>query len=316
VNRPRRLRIACLSILLCAFGAFANTSVLAAQTFTSVDQLIESRGVLIPVTLVTPANEPARAEAHAPAKAHTKGVPLAILIHGHGGSRHEAGGFTRVAEGLAVHGIASIRMDFPGCGDSSESFANNNLSNMLADIEAATSHALTAVNVDESRLGLLGFSMGGRLAITLAAQDRPYRAMGLWAPSANNGATSMVKYLGGTETYAHMKAQAKAEGFAPFTTFWGQQQQLGYRWFTDLETSMPGDDIAKFSGALFVLYGDLDDVVPPAVAESVLQKATNASSTARHIVNGADHGLGLFNDDFSRSAEAVSATVSFFAEHL
>ena len=272
--------------------------------FTSLDRLIESRSVQIPVTLVTPT------------RVTDKGIPLVLLIHGHGGTRHEAGGFTRVAQGLAGSGIASIRMDFSGCGESSETFTNNNISNMLADIEAAKKHALAEVKVDKNRLGLLGFSMGGRLAITLAAQDQPYRAMGLWAPSASNGAASMVKYLGGRETYTRMKNQARTDGFAPFTTFWGQHQQLGYRWFTDLETSMPGDDIAKFGGALFVLYGDLDEVVPPAIAQSVVTKAINASSVSHYIVKGADHGLGLFDDDFASSEQAVNNTIAFFIEHI
>ena len=245
-----------------------------------------------------------------------KPVPLVILIHGHGGTRHEAGGFTRVAGGLASHGIASIRMDFPGCGDSTESFANNNLTNMLADINAAKRYASSSARIDPGRIGLLGFSMGGRLAITEAAGTEPYPAMALWAPSANNGAASMQKYVGGSEVFADMKHQAKEEGFASFTTFWGQDQQLGHQWFTDLEASTPGDDIQSYSGALFVLYGTLDDVVLPEVSESVIVNAVNAKSVLKHVIDGADHGLGLFTDDFMRSEQAVSNTVAFFAEHL
>ena len=41
---------------------------------SNVDTTIASRGVQVPVTLVTPAG--------------TEPVPLAILIHGHGGTRH------------------------------------------------------------------------------------------------------------------------------------------------------------------------------------------------------------------------------------
>jgi len=268
------------------------------------DAWIVSRGEQIPVTLVAPVND------------RSAPTPLVILIHGHGGTRHEAGGFTRVADGLAGHGIASIRMDFPGCGDSRESFANNNLTNMLADIKAAQTHAFGQLNVDPARIGLLGFSMGGRLAITLAARNHTYRAMALWAPSARNGAVNYQKYLGGADVYAQKRAQAETEGWAPFTTFWGQYQQLGYRWFTDLEKSNPGIDVASFPGALFVLYGDKDDVVTPEISASVARNAVNASPALVHVVAGADHGLGLFNDDWARSEEAVSNTVTFFAEHL
>ena len=274
----------------------------ASATVASVDVTIDSRGMAVPATLVTPAgSDPA---------------PLVILIHGHGGTRHEAGGYTRVAEGLAANGIASIRMDFPGCGDSTETFANNNLTNMLADIRAAQAFALANARIDEGRMGLLGFSMGGRLAITLAKANPDYDAMALWAPSARNGADTMVRYVGGPVKWAAMKGQAQAEGFAPFTTFWGMEQKLGYEWFTDLEFSTPGDDIARFEGALLVLYGDKDDVVPPAVSEMALRRAVKADPAIRHVVPGADHGLGLFSDEFDISENVVQTTVAFFTEHL
>ena len=68
--------------------------------------------------------------------------------------------------------------------------------------KAALSHAarifaLSHVQIEEHRLGLLGFTMGGRLAMALAANDPAYSAMALWAPSAINGAASMQRYLGG-----------------------------------------------------------------------------------------------------------------------
>ena len=296
----RSARFLALWVLLLSAVSWADD----AADFTSVDTWIESRDTSIPVTLVTPT------------PASTQAVPLVTLIHGHGGTRHEAGGYTRVAEGLARLGIASVRMDFPGCGDSTETFANNNLTNMLADIRAAQQFARARIEVDESRLGLQGFSMGGRLAITLAAEEKHYRAMGLWAPAATDGAGNMQTYLGGPEAYDAMKARAKAEGYAPWTTFWGQEQKLGYRWFTDLETSMPGRDIGQFTGNLFVLYGDLDDVVKPAISDRVIHLAKNATSVHKHVVQGADHGLGLFNDDWDRSEEAVSTTITFFAENL
>ncbi len=268
----------------------------------SSDVTITSRGVDVPATLVTPAGSSA--------------APLVLLIHGHGGTRHEAGGYTRVAEGLAANGIASIRMDFPGCGDSTETFANNNLTNMLADVRAAQDFALANASIDAERIGLLGFSMGGRLAITLTNAGSSYDAMALWAPSARNGADTMVRYVGGPTKWAAMKSQAQAEGFAPFTTFWGMEQKLGYQWFTDLELSTPGDDIARFEGALLVLYGDKDEVVPPAVSEVALRQAVNADPAIRHVVSGADHGLGLFTDEFDISENVVQTTVAFFTEHL
>jgi hypothetical protein len=162
--------------------------------------------VKIPVTLVVPSDVKASP------------FPLVILLHGHGGTRHEAGGYSRVAQGIAKHGIASIRMDFPGCGDSLEGFENNNLTNMIADIQSSKAHALKTLNIDQSRLGLLGFSMGGRLALTLGTTDPDYRAIGLWAPDAETGEANIREFLGGSDRYEQMRTIAMTQGFAPFTT--------------------------------------------------------------------------------------------------
>ncbi len=268
----------------------------------SQDLWIESRGTQIPVTLVVPAQREDE-------------TPLVLLIHGHGGTRHEAGGFTQVAQALAQQGIASIRMDFPGCGDSKESFTLNNLSNMLADIEAAKAYAQDNLQVDATRLGMLGYSMGGRLAILLSASTS-FQAMALWAPAATDGAGSMTASLGGAEQYKAMKEQAKTNGYAPYTTSWGQQQKLGYQWFIDMENSTPSNLVRQFNGHLFVLSGSLDTVVKPLVSRTVFEQANKATSRKFHSVEGADHGLGLFSNQPELTAEAVAQTAAFFGRHL
>ena len=272
--------------------------------FASIETTVSSRSVSVPVTFVHPlamGNEQ---------------FPMVVLAHGHGGARNEAGGFTRVAEGLAALGIASIRMDFPGCGDSVESFANNNLSNMLADIEASRDFALSQPNIDQQRIGIHGYSMGGRLAFMTTSRDKSYKVMTTWAPGASNGAGSMVEFVGGPDAYAAMKAQAASEGFFPFPTPWGQDLKLGLQFFIDLEESRPLEAVSKFEGPLLVLYGDEDDVVLPAVSEAVIAAATNSREVVRHVIEGADHGLGIFSDEPVYTDEAVSTTVEFFGARL
>jgi len=276
----------------------------AAYEFASIDTTVMSRGVGVPVTYVHPV------------ATGDELFPLVVMAHGHGGSRNETGSFIMVAEALAARGVASIRMDFPGCGDSTESFANNNLGNMLKDIEASRDYAVEQPQVDSSRVGLFGWSMGGRLVILAAAQDDSYRIIATWAPAATKGAGSMVKFLGGPDAYEDHKARAARDGSVPFTTIWGQDQELGLKFFTDMEESTPLDVVRNFEGPLLVLYGDLDDVVLPQVSESLIEAAVNSSEVVRHVVKGADHGLGVFSDEPALTQEAVATTVEFLASRL
>ena len=300
-----QVRLAAALALAVLGGCQSAPDLTAAENATVIDTTVRSRGVSVPVTYVYPDNHGGRP------------IPLVLLIHGHGGTRHEAGGFTQVAQRLADNGIASIRMDFPGCGDSSESWISNNLTNMLSDIRAAEAFAIERGNIDSARIGLLGFSMGGRLALLLAdRQPLRYPALATWAPSATNGAEHMRDYLGGAEKYATMKEQARNQGFAPFTTFWGQDQRLGYQWFTDIEKSRPMDAVSRYPGHLFVLWGDADTVVAPASSAAVLDNAVLAASRNRYVVAGADHGLGLFDDNAAAVDATVTQTVAFLVRTL
>jgi len=270
--------------------------------FESIDTFVSSRGVKVPVTLVQPKVNEGVA------------LPLIVMAHGHGGTRHEAGGFTRVAEGLAKRGIASIRMDFPGCGDSTESFANNNLGNMLKDIKASRDFALNQVLINTTRIGLFGFSMGGRLALLSSADN--YQVLATWAPAGSNGAAALITSFGGPTAYGALKSRSEKEGFAPFTTKWGQDQKLGAQWFTDIEESMPLDALVSFTGPVLVLHGDSDTVVTAKVSDAVVAAASSSEEVIHHVIAGAGHGLGLFTNNRQHSGEAVDTTVQFISGRL
>ncbi len=271
---------------------------------SSVDTTFESRGVSVPATLVSPVSM-----SGVP-------VPLVVIAHGHGGSREEGGSFPRVAAELAALGIASIRMDFPGCGDSTESFAQNNLSNMLLDLQAARVFAESQINVDEARVGLLGFSMGGRLVALLSEIDPSYQVMATWAPAVSDGAERELSEFGGPDAYDRLKKQAQDNGSVVYTTRWGTDLELGARWFSDMEETFPQAALAKFEGPLLVLYGDADESVPPSVSAAAADAAINSREVVRVVIPTAKHGLGFYTNRPEIADRVVETTVNFLAERL
>lgn len=264
---------------------------------------ISSRGIDIPATFVHP-------ESQFDAK-----VPLVVMAHGHGGTRDEAGAFVSVAQALAEQGIASIRVDFSGCGESTEPFTENVLTNMLADIRASREYAVSFPWVDAERVGILGYSMGGRLAL-LATGEEDYSAVVLWAPAAGDGIESMMDFLGGEDAYALLRARAEESGYAVLETPWGATQHLSLKWFTDMESSEPQSAAGKYDGALLVLYGNDDEAVAPRFGQAVVASATRSSPLVEHIVDGGSHGLGFYDDHDEMAAEVVSRTTTFLKDNL
>jgi dienelactone hydrolase len=298
------LRIQTLLPLLYGLCFTGNLSA-EVLAISSVDTTFESRGVSVPATIVTPASENGEA------------VPLVVIAHGHGGSREEGGSFPRVAAELAALGIASIRMDFPGCGDSTESFTENNLSNMLIDLQSARAYAQAQGGIDASRVGLLGYSMGGRLVVLLSEIDTSYRVMVTWAPSVLDGAArERVVTFGGPDEYEAHKLQAQQEGSSVYATQWGTKLEVGPAWFTDIEDTLPQAALAKFSGPLLVIYGDADESVSPSISAAAASAAINSSEVVSVIIPTAKHGLGFYTNRPEIADQVVAATVDFLAERL
>jgi fermentation-respiration switch protein FrsA (DUF1100 family) len=79
---------------------------------------------------------------------------------------------------------------------------------------------------------------------------------------------------------------------------------------------MPMDALAAFPGALKLIHGSADDVVPVSVSKRAAALATQARPVELYIIEGADHGFGLFSDPDPYSAELIAETVSFLVREL
>lgn len=110
-------------------------------------------GLHLAGTVVTPEGKPDHAIA---------------LIHGGGVTREEGGFFTRLSAGLGEAGIASLRYDLRGHGESEGIMQEATLSAHLNDIRVALDHLREATG--GTKLSLLGASFGGGLCAYYAAK--------------------------------------------------------------------------------------------------------------------------------------------------
>jgi len=91
-----------------------------------------------------------------------------VLVHGGGVTREEGGFFARLAAGLAEAGVASLRFDLRGHGESDGRMEETTLTGHLNDIAVAL--AQLREETGASVLHLLGTSFGGGLAAYYAAK--------------------------------------------------------------------------------------------------------------------------------------------------
>jgi len=293
----RRLSAILTLAIFAAAGVWAAPGAFGPYAFNAIAVSVPSRGVSVPALLTLPQKEGK--------------LPLVVMAHGHGGSKEENGGFTAIAEALAVRGVASIRMDFPGCGASAESFTANTLTNMLADMEAARAYAVGRTQIDLSNMGVFGYSMGGRLAILSASKG--YRSLGLLAPVGTDGPDAMYVFMGGKEKYAEYAAKAKADGHVLFTTPYSQVQDLSAKWFSDNEAAKGLAAVSAFTGPILFVTGGADTIIPASVIQATAGAAVASSYIEIVPVAGADHGYGFYGGDSALKAQTAEAIASFFA---
>ena len=241
------------------------------------------------------------------------GYPLVVFLHGHGGERNENGGFTEIARQLAARGIASVRFDFAGSGESEEAFTENSITTMKTDVLAAIDFVKSTYPIDETRIGVFGFDMGGRVALQVLAENLyDFRAAVLLAPANRND--DWITLFGGQTEWDRYKTDAELNNHTTFTTLFGQVQDLSIRWFTDLEmTDDPATAVGQtLSGRVLVIYAQNDTTVPPETPRRVAE--TLGAQTVELETGG--HSYGFYAENGELLNRIASEAADFFAVKL
>lgn len=210
-TRAPWILLACLAaIALCIVAA---VTLLQPNTNPKNIEIPGTRGN-IPATIQLPAKS-ARGEE----------LPLVVLCHGFTGNRQGDGHFAPLAEDLAAHGIATVRLDFAGCGDSTEPYANYTLANMAADVDSVIGYMQATYGTGKT--ALVGHSMGGRLASLYPQLGQyPVTALALWSPANGTGLQGLeFLSIDNFTAVEELAARADAEGSV---AAWGVELSAAY----------------------------------------------------------------------------------------
>jgi alpha/beta superfamily hydrolase len=109
--------------------------------------------------------------------------PAILICHGFAGQKCGKFRFyVTLAEELAKIGIASLRIDFRGCGDSEGEFSNTTLSSQVSDACLALDYLKNHNQVDSSKIGICGRSFGGAVSVIAARKFHSIKSIVLLAP--------------------------------------------------------------------------------------------------------------------------------------
>ncbi|MBB5233287.1 alpha/beta hydrolase [Deinococcus budaensis] len=180
-------------------------------------------------------------------EAPAQGWPSVVVLHGFTGNR---GGDHRLlpllSRHLAARGVASLRFDFRGSGESEGDFSEMTVAREVEDVEAAFAYLRGLPMLDPERVMLLGFSMGGLVAALAAEKVRPHR-LALWAPALPELWLPLLR-----------------GGYAPPVILDHGGWPLGREFLLEMPRVKPLEAAGRWGGVARVFHGDADTVCPPA----------------------------------------------------
>ena len=220
--------------------------------------------------------------------------PMVIFCHGFSGTK-DGPLFELVADTLQAHGIASIRFDFNGHGESEGEFKDMTVPNEIEDAKKVVEYVRDLRYVSTIAIG--GHSQGGVVAAMTAGQlseelgEPAFKAVALMAPAAVlrddaiRGSTMGKQY----------------DPFDPgeYVELWGGLKLGGE--YIRTSFSLPIYETAtKYQGPALIIHGNGDRVVPYTYGERFHQIWPKSELVIQEYF---DHG---FSQNVYRTTDIVS----------
>ena len=220
--------------------------------------------------------------------------PMVIFCHGFSGTK-DGPLFELVADTLQAHGIASIRFDFNGHGESEGEFKDMTVPNEIEDAKKVVEYVRDLRYVSTIAIG--GHSQGGVVAAMTAGQlseelgEPAFKAVALMAPAAVlrddaiRGNTMGKQY----------------DPFDPgeYVELWGGLKLGGE--YIRTSFSLPiYETAAKYQGPALIIHGNGDRVVPYTYGERFHQIWPKSELVIQEYF---DHG---FSQNVYRTTDIVS----------
>ncbi len=245
-----------------------------------------------------------------PDKKIDKQIPAVIMLHGTGTQTDEVGNlYKSLSEKLEALGIASIRLDFAGSGDSKASDLEYSLSSAVLDGKTAFNYLQANSQIDKSRIGVVGFSQGALISQLLVIEEPNIKSLAVWSPAVGNGIAPMKAFF---EQYYD---EAKQNGYALIKYDWRSPFKVNLTWFEQLKAQQSLTLMKQFTGSLLAISGTNDTVLPWENANTLITASGSKDATAVTIKDG-DHIFNVFDPKAHQSKELLEIIANWLNSRL
>lgn len=236
--------------------------------------------------------------------------PFVLLLHGFTGWKEEEH-ISTLADELTRAGIASLRFDAPGSGESSGNWQNDyRVSNYLGAIRELIDYAVENLSVDPERVGIWGHSMGGMIALVAAGKHLyDFKAVCGSQPSPGNIGRRHSEDPEQLDYRDDPKYWEEHDGITinseHFGSFW-----LPAEHFIERMQYKATESVKNIHVPILFIAGDNDDLVP---AEHVRVTFEAANEPKQYLEYHTDH---FYKRNPAVLEQINNDTVAFFVKSL
>ncbi|MFX3623552.1 MAG: alpha/beta hydrolase family protein [Ectobacillus sp.] len=209
-------------------------------------------------------------------------VPAVILFHGFTGTKLEPHRmFLKISRALELKRIASFRFDFLGSGESDGNFQEMTVLGELEEAKTMLQYVRSHPAVDENRIIILGFSMGGLVA-SLLAGDMPEQIAKLILIAPAGMMAKKAVFIANERLYIPEHDTYDCDG-----------NLVGRAFIEELETISVWERAKAYQKDVLLIHGTNDKSVPYEVSTLYIKHCYREKATL-HPIEGADHTFNKY----------------------
>ncbi|MGN7950352.1 alpha/beta hydrolase family protein [Microbacterium sp. 22215] len=199
-------------------------------------------------------------------------------------------------EDLSRRGISTLMVDHPGTGEALR------LRGLTAIVEAerwgaaCVDYLLSRGDVDEDRIGIVGWSLGGYYAPRIAAFEKRFALCACWGANYNWGELQ--------------RRRAEREGENPVPHYWDHVQWVwGQPTFEDFMKFAPAvtleNVVSEITVPFLVTHGSGDRQIPREYAHAQYDEAVNSPDRTLRLLTPRDGGIEHVGGDNMLPAASI-----------
>ncbi|MEM3871890.1 MAG: alpha/beta fold hydrolase [Nitrososphaeria archaeon] len=225
---------------------------------------------------------------HLPENLETlKKVPGIVMFHGFTGNKVEAHRlFVQVARSLCKAGFMVLRFDFRGSGDSDGEFEDITVENEVSDAEKALTFFLRQRKVDREKVGVIGLSMGGRVATILASKDNRIKFVVLYSAAFGPLHNRFLNFIKPEQWHILNSGESIEIKDPNVSSGW----YLKKKFFETIDYIIPFEVMNKIKVPMLIIHGDQDQTISVEEAKKgyeIIKDLNNKNEL--YIISGGDH---------------------------